>query len=58
MGDIINLRHARKQKQREDRAHEAAGNRAKFGRSKADKVKSDAEQAMDAAKLDGHKREP
>ena len=57
MGDIINLRTARKAKMREDAAKSAASNRAKFGRTKAEKQaeameKVRREQALDGAKLD------
>ncbi|MEN3792798.1 DUF4169 family protein [Fulvimarina sp. MAC3] len=57
MGDIVNLRRARKAKARIDREAEAADNRIKFGtparlKSLEDALRSRAHQA-----LDGHKRD-
>lgn len=40
MAEIINLRQARKAKKRDARETAAAENRAKFGRTKAEKQKS------------------
>ena len=37
MADVINLRRARKDKARREREHEAAANRLRFGRTKAQK---------------------
>ncbi len=37
MGEIVNLRRARKEKERRDRDSEAAANRRRFGRTKAEK---------------------
>lgn len=57
MGDVVNLRIARKRKVRDEAEAEAATNRAKFGRTKAEK-KRDAQKAaqlarnVDQAKLD------
>lgn len=55
MGEIINLKDARKRKAREDKKAKAAGNRWLFGRSKADKKKAEAEKNKAAKKLDGNK---
>ncbi|MCX7360727.1 MAG: DUF4169 family protein [Alphaproteobacteria bacterium] len=38
MADVINLRQARKEKARRARDGEAAANRTRFGRTKAEKV--------------------
>ena len=57
MADIVNLRQARKHKQRAARDQQAAENRAKFGRTKGEKQR-DAHEAErgrrqhDQAKLD------
>jgi hypothetical protein len=57
MGDVVNLRIARKRKGRDEAEAEAATNRAKFGRTKAEKER-DAQKAaqlarnVDQAKLD------
>ena len=40
--DIVNLRRARKQRVRSDKEAEAAANRAKFGRSKAERTQTEA----------------
>lgn len=37
MGEIVNLRRARKEKERRERDSEAAANRRRFGRTKAEK---------------------
>ena len=57
MADIVNLRVAKKRKARAERDVEAAANRAKFGRTKAEREKSAAETTRAATRLDGHKRE-
>ena len=38
MAEIVNLRRARKDKQRQERAAEADANRRRFGRTKAEKA--------------------
>ncbi|WP_017930958.1 DUF4169 family protein [Robiginitomaculum antarcticum] len=55
-GAPINLNKARKAKAKVDKTVSASANRAKFGRSKAQKVldKTRAEKA--ASKMDGHRR--
>ena len=57
MGDIVNLRQARKAKSRAKAAGEAAVNRAAFGRSKAEKKLTKAQEEAAGRKLDGHKRD-
>lgn len=57
MGDVVNLRTARKRKARGDAAAEAEINRAKFGRTKAEKKRDTQKaaqlaRAVDQAKLD------
>jgi hypothetical protein len=56
MAEIINLRRARKSKQREVDAKTADENRVKFGRSKVEKEQSSANRALETRKLDGLKR--
>ncbi len=41
MGDVVNLRQARKQKERGDAEQTAQANRAKFGRTKAEKARDE-----------------
>jgi Domain of unknown function (DUF4169) len=57
MGDIVNLRRARKQKQRDEGAKAAAANREKFGRTKAERLTTKAEAQRSDKSLDGHKRD-
>jgi Domain of unknown function (DUF4169) len=55
--DLINLRLKRKAKKRDQATELAAENRAKYGRSKAEKSVTAQEQALAAKNLDGHKRD-
>lgn len=57
MGDIINLRQARKAKARSDKEQAAAANRAKFGRTKAERQASLQEDARLDRMLEGSRRE-
>jgi Domain of unknown function (DUF4169) len=57
MGDIINLKHVRKLKQRSEDAKAAATNREKFGRTKVEKLTTKAEADRSKKLLDGHKRD-
>ena len=57
MADIINLRTVRKRKAREGKAETAAQNRVVFGRTKAERDRTDAEKLLAKQKLDGHQRE-
>jgi hypothetical protein len=57
MGEIINLRQARKVRARADKAANAAANRAKFGRTKAEKTAEKAKHELAERQLDSHKRE-
>ena len=57
MNDIINLKRARKARQRAESEAAAAANRAAFGRTKADKAQTMAEAEVARRKLDGHKRD-
>ena len=58
MGEVINLRLARKAKARTDGAKLADAARAKSGESKAEKTARKLEQARAERELDGAKREP
>lgn len=57
MAEIINLRQARKAKARAGKEAEAAANRTKFGRSKAEKALEAARQQLADRAIEGHKRE-
>ncbi len=57
MGDIINLRQARKSRKRADDDSQAAANRLRHGRTKADKLlakmtKQRADSIVDGARLE------
>ena len=57
MSEIINLRRARKEKNRELKQAEAARNRAVFGRSKAEKRLVESERTLAEASLDARRLE-
>lgn len=52
---IINLRTRRKQKAREDKAAKGAANAVRFGRTKAERVETEAFEDQAVRRLDGHK---
>jgi len=53
--EIINLRMARKQKQRQDKDKTAEDNRRKFGRSKAERDAARKRRKEQETHVDGHK---
>ena len=55
MAEIINLRLARKARKRSDAEKQADTNRAKFGRSKAERTVQRLDEARDRRTLDGAK---
>jgi len=57
MGDVINLRQARKAKARRDKEAQAATNRALHGRTKAERAADAAERSRAEQLLDGAKRD-
>lgn len=57
MAKIVNLRMARKARARTVTEQKAAENRAKFGRTKAEKAVQRAEAEREARALDGTRRE-
>ncbi len=57
MADIINLRRARKAKARDEAENLAAENRARFGRTGAEKKRDAAQKALDEKRLEGHRRD-
>jgi hypothetical protein len=57
VGDVINLRQARKQKGRAMKAAAADANRAKFGRTKAERSADATEAARRERAVEGHRRE-
>nr|WP_321456348.1 DUF4169 family protein [uncultured Cohaesibacter sp.] len=57
MGNIVNLRQARKAKARNEKEKQAEANRARFGQTKAQKTKARFEADKLERHLDGHKRD-
>jgi hypothetical protein len=55
LAEIVNLRRARKLKEREHQQGEAAQKRAVFGRSKAEKRLTESERALTDANLDARR---
>ncbi|MEP6343352.1 MAG: DUF4169 family protein [Maricaulaceae bacterium] len=53
--NVIKFGKAKKNLARHQREAQAAENRIKYGRTKAEKLKQDSEAAKDARKIDGHK---
>jgi hypothetical protein len=56
MGDVINLRHFRKQKSREDKQRRAEENRVVHGETRADRKRREAEAENTVRLLDSHRR--
>jgi len=57
VGELVNLRRVRKQRDRAEASRQAEENRARFGRSKADKQTEAAEIQRRDTVLDGHRRD-
>lgn len=57
MGEVVNLRMARKRHDRAEKELAAAENRALHGRSKADRKVDEAERQRGIVLLDGHRRD-
>lgn len=58
MGDVVNLRQARKTKARTEKANKAQANRMAFGRPKAERLAHRLKSEQLAKFVDGHKRDP
>ncbi len=58
MAELINLKRARKARARTESEAAAEANRAKFGRTKAERQASETLKAQAERRLDGAKREP
>lgn len=57
MAEIINLRRARKAKERVVADVRAAENRQRFGRPKAERQRTEAESEIAARRLEAHRRD-
>ena len=58
MADILSLSKARKSRAKAEKEALAAENRAKFGRTKAEKAAGMARTALAEKSIDAHRREP
>jgi capsule polysaccharide export protein KpsE/RkpR len=57
MGDVVNLRRARKDRSRREKEAKAQENRVAFGRRKDERSLSAAQNTLESARLDAHRRE-
>ena len=57
MSEPINLNKVRKERQRAERRRQAYANAARFGRTKAEKARDEAQAKREAERLDGHRRD-
>lgn len=57
MSDVVNLNRFRKKQARSEKEKRAEGNRAKFGRTKAEKARDEKERTALAQHLDGSRRD-
>ena len=55
MGEIINLRQARKARAKADKEAKAAENRIAFGRTKAERQKAEAQEKLGERRHEGHR---
>lgn len=58
MSNVVNLNKVRKAREQALAKEQARENRAKFGRTKTDKTRAEAEKDQADRKLDGAKRDP
>lgn len=58
MAEIVNLRRARKARERAQEEATAAENRLRFGRTKTERKTEKAKEELRAKRLDQHRREP
>ena len=57
MGEVLNLRRARKARERAEKAQAADANRIAFGRAKVERRASEAQNELERARLDAHRLE-
>jgi hypothetical protein len=57
MGELVNLRRARKERARREKDAQAQENRVAFGRMKVERETTAALNQLDAARLDAHRRD-
>jgi len=56
MGDVVNLRRARKARDRASAEAQAEQNRIAFGRTKAERQLTEAQKTLDERRHEGHRR--
>lgn len=56
--EIVNLRQVRKMKARTAKEQQSAENRQRFGRTRAERERTEAEAGLNVRRLDGSRREP
>lgn len=57
MGDVVNLRRARKDRARREKEAQAQENRVAFGRRKDERALTAAQNNLEKLRLDAHRRE-
>jgi hypothetical protein len=57
MGEVVNLRRVRKDRQRKSAEDKADANRVAFGRTKSERELTSARKDLAARQLDGHRRD-
>lgn len=57
MAEIVNLRRARKRRERDERARQADENRILHGRPRAEREHREALSVLERRRLDGHRRD-
>ena len=57
MGEVLNLRRARKARERSEKAQAGEANRIAFGRTKAERRASEAQNELERARLEAHSLE-
>jgi hypothetical protein len=55
MGEVLNLRRARKARERAEKAGASEANRIAFGRTKTERRASEAQNELERARLDAHR---
>jgi len=57
VGEVVNLRRARKARDRREKEEAAQANRVAFGRTKVERELTEAQKRLEAGRLDAHKRD-
>jgi len=57
VGEVVNLRRARKARDQREKEEAAQANRIAFGRTKAERELTEAQKRLETDRLDAHKRD-